>query len=343
MIAQRKTPATKYAKKREGLDRLPWDNLRLFLAVAEAGSFRSAAILAAVSINTIRTKVDWLERQIGGPLLRRSVEGVALTQDGRELVQIAREMRELGRATARVGRGADKDCAMVRIVATEGIGTAWLIPRLAALQAGDDAVRVSLSCESHAPDVLFRDVDLAIQLDRPSDPALVVDRLATLHVMPFAAPSYVKAHGMPKSVADAGDHKLVWQRNDPVGNEMLKALVDDAARSTLVSFETNTSTAHYWAVANGAGIGFMPTYVKLLDPALVPIDIGVVVQRDVYIVRHADAAGKPEVRKALDWLLGAFDAVRYPCFGDHFVHPDKLDAGDNGNVTALFGGTPRRG
>ena len=64
------------------LDRLSWDNLRLFLVVAEAGSFRAAANTAGVSLNTIRTKIERLERQIGGPLFRRSVEGVTPTQDG---------------------------------------------------------------------------------------------------------------------------------------------------------------------------------------------------------------------------------------------------------------------
>jgi DNA-binding transcriptional LysR family regulator len=347
MIARRQTPAasstgsTKAAKALGGLDRLPWDNLRLFLAVAEAGSFRSAATRAAVSINTIRSKVDWLERQIGGALLRRSVEGVALTQDGRELVQIAREMRELGRATARVGRSAATDGATIRIVASEGIGTAWLVPRLAALQAADAAMRISLICEAQASDVLFRDVDIAVQLERPSDPDLVVDRVASLHVIPFASPAYVAAHGVPRSIADAQDHHFVRQQNDPAGTELMESVLDEAARKRLVTFETNSSAAHYAAVANGAGIGFMPTYIKLLDPALVAIDAGIRLQRDVYIVRHADAVSKPEVGKAYDWLTGAFDAAHYPCFAENFVHPDDFEAG-SATVAALFSGSPAR-
>jgi DNA-binding transcriptional LysR family regulator len=347
MIARRQTPAAstttsaKASRALGGLDRLPWDNLRLFLAVAEAGSFRSAATLAGVSINTIRSKVDWLERQIGGALLRRSVEGVALTQDGRELVQIAREMRELGRATARVGRGAATDSAKIRIIASEGLGTAWLVPRLAALQVADAAVRVSLACQEQAADVLFRDVDIAVQLERPSDPDLVVDRVASLHIMPFASPAYVAAHGVPQTLADAADHHLVWQQNDTVAADLFGSMFDAEARRKMVTFETNTSTAHYWAVANGAGIGFMPTYIKLLDPALVAIDVGIKMQRDVYIVRHADAIGKPEIGKAYDWLASAFDAARYPCFGENFVHPDNFETG-SGTVATLFGGSPSR-
>lgn len=347
MIARQKAltdsaaTTAKSARERGGIERLPWDNLRLFLAVAEAGSFRSAAVLAGVSINTIRSKVERLERQIGGPLLRRSVEGVALTQDGREILQIAREMRELGRTTARVARGADNGCAAVRIVATEGIGTAWLVPKLAAHQAQDPDVRLSLSCESQAPDVLFRDVDIAIQLDRPTDPALEFERVASLHIMPFASPAYVAAHGLPASPADAADHRLVWQNSDPVGQHLIDSFSDGKARTDLVTFETNTSTAHYSAIAHGAGIGFLPTYIRLLDPSLVAVDIGLVLQRDVYLVRHANTADKQTIGKVRDWLATAFDNARYPCFGAAFVHPDSL-APHDAAVAPLFGGAARR-
>jgi DNA-binding transcriptional LysR family regulator len=332
-----KSPKASKSKKHAGLDRLPWDNLRLFLAVAEAGSFRSAATLAAVSINTIRTKVDWLERRIGGPLLRRSVEGVALTQDGRELVQIAREMRELGRATARIVRGT-KDCAIVRIVTTDGLGSDWLVRQLAAQNAADPALRLSLLCQAEAPDVLFRDTDLAVQLGLPTDPALLADRVGSLHAVPFASGGYIKRYGRPRSVADAREHHLVWLANDPLKADLLAAFPDSGENSDIVSFETNSATAHYQAVAHGAGIGFLPTYFKLVDPALVAIDVGVGLRRDIYIVRHEASVGKPAIDKAVQWLKAAFDPVRFPCFADSFVDPQQFDTDGDGIIAAL----PRR-
>ena len=69
-------------RRRASLDRISWDNMRLLLILSEAGSFRSAALVAGISLNTIRSKIDRLERQIGGVLIRRSVEGVTLTQEG---------------------------------------------------------------------------------------------------------------------------------------------------------------------------------------------------------------------------------------------------------------------
>lgn len=313
--------------------RLPWDDLRLFLAVAEAGSFRSAAVLAGVSINTIRSKVERLERQIGGALLRRSVEGVALTQDGREILQIAREMRALGRTTARVARAAAGAGAAVR-VAVDSVGTAWLVPQLALHQARNPGVRLSLDCESRASDVLFRDIDLSIQIEKPGDPMLGVERVATLHFMLFASAAYVAAHGLPQSEGEAVDHRLVRQTNDCLDDVLIGSAFDGGQRQKHVSFETNTSAAHYWAIGNGAGIGFLPTYAALLDPQLIPVDIDIVIQRDVYLVSHADAHAKAGIDTARQWLSEAFDAALFPCFDRTFVHPGTFSHAD---VTPIFG------
>lgn len=332
MIALRKPPASPPAsatseclRNRNGFDKLPWDNLRLFLAVAEAGSFRSAATLACVSINTIRSKVERLERQIGGPLLRRSVEGVALTQDGRELLQIAREMRELGRSTARVARGALSESTKIRIVASEEVGSGWLVPKLAAAQDVDPDIRLSLHCEFQTPQVLFRDVDLAVQIEQPTDPDLIVERVATLHIMPFASQGYIERHGLPRSTADASGHRLVWLRSDPIMCDMMETLLEDSERPELVTFETNTSSAHYAAIAGGGGIGFLPTYVKLVDPTLQAVEVGIRTKRDVFLVRHARSLGNAQIDTACAWVAKAFDAARFPCFVEAFVDPQTFD------------------
>ncbi|MBA3896548.1 MAG: LysR family transcriptional regulator, partial [Sphingomonadaceae bacterium] len=197
------------------LDRLSWDHLRLLLVLAESGSFRSAALVAGVSLNTLRTKIDRLECQIGGQLIERSVEGVRLTQDGSELVSIAREMRALGKTAERVqiGAAAVRD-TQIKIAVTEGLGTFWLVPRVVAFREENADIQINLRCEMTTPDVLFRDVDIAVQLVKPTNPNLIVQRVGTLHIMPFAADSYLRANGTPVSVEDAQRHTLVWLDGD---------------------------------------------------------------------------------------------------------------------------------
>jgi DNA-binding transcriptional LysR family regulator len=67
-------------------DDVDWTALQAFRTVARAGSFRSGAVLAGLAINTLRKRVDDVERIAGRPLLIRSIQGVALTPDGKALL-----------------------------------------------------------------------------------------------------------------------------------------------------------------------------------------------------------------------------------------------------------------
>lgn len=351
MIKQRSNAVQKHApgvqisaqeaRRRASLDKISWDNMRLLLVLSEAGSFRSAASVAGISLNTIRSKIERLERQIGGPLIRRSVEGVTLTQDGYELVSIARQMRALGKTAERVQANAQgRRDASVRITITEGLGTFWLVPHLVDFRAKSPDVHIDLQCDMSPPDVLFRDVDISIQLERPTNPDLIVQKIGTLHLMPFAAESYIRAYGEPKSIADAKDHKLVWQEADQVASELLPMFVDgDVIGDGLIAVTTNTSSAQFWAVTKGAGIGFLPTYIRVVSRATRPLDIGLHLRRAIYLVHHPDSARFPEVATALDWIRGAFDKTRYPWFADDFVHPNVFERRfDDSTVVNLFEG-----
>lgn len=312
--------------------------MRLLLVLSEAGSFRSGASVAGISLNTLRAKIERLERQIGKPLIRRSVEGITLTQEGYELVSIARQMRALGKTAERVQSFA-QGCRepKVRITITEGMGTFWLVPHLADFRARHPQVQLDLQCDMRPPDVFFRDVDIAIQLERPTNPDLIVQRIGTLHLMPFASESYLKRFGTPKSVADARAHKLVWQEADQVASDLLPLFVDSDIVDDLIAVTTNTSSAHFWAISKGAGIGFLPTYIRVVSRSTQPIDINVNLRRDIYLVHHPDSVRFPEIGLALAWVRDAFDKTKYPWFADEFIHPSQFERKFEDNVVvSLF-------
>jgi DNA-binding transcriptional LysR family regulator len=329
------------ARRRASLDRISWDNMRLLLILSEAGSFRSAAIVAGISLNTIRSKIDRLEKQIGSNLIRRSVEGISLTQDGHELVSIAKQMRALGKSAERVQAAAQLPReSKVRITVTEGLGTFWLVPHLVDFRQQHQDIHIDLQCDMAPPDVLFRDVDIAVQLERPTNPDLIVQKIGTLHLMPYAADSYLRVHGTPQTVDDARKHKLVWQEADQVASDLLPMFIDnEIIDDGLIAVTTNTSSAHFWAISKGAGIGFLPTYVRVVSRSARPIDIGLNLRRSIYLVHHPDSVRFPEIGTALEWVRQAFDRTKYPWFADDFIHPEKFDRKfDDPAVVSLFEG-----
>ena len=330
-------------RTRSPLDRLSWDNLRLLLMLSETGSFRSAAIHAGIALNTLRAKIDRLELQFGTPLLMRSVEGIRLTQEGYELVAIARQMQRLGRTAHRVHQPDDqRNPSQVRIVVTEGLGTFWLVPQLVEFRAVNPAIKVELHCDMTPPDVLFRDTDVAIQLTRPNSPGLMVQSVGTVHAIPFATPDYLARHGTPTSLADVEGHHLVWQQSDQIADETTPPSIDPAAFERMIVLRTNTSSAHYWAVAQGAGIGFLPTYARAFDALPQALDIGLRVKREVFLVYNPDALQLAPVKSAIDWLRGSFDGLRFPWFARDFVHPDDFEAKLTVEDAKLFPGFTRR-
>ena len=328
------------ARRRASLDRISWDNMRLLLILAECGSFRSAATIAGISLNTIRAKIDRLERQMGVPLIRRSVEGVTLTQDGHELVCIARDMRALGKTAERVQSFTRAERGpKVRVAVTEGLGTFWLVPHMTAFREQNAGIHVDLSCDMTAPDILFRDTDIGVQLERPTSPDLIVQKIGTLHLIPFASERYLNAYGVPTSLAEAKNHKVVWQEADQVASDIMPLFIDEDLFRNIAVLTTNTSSAHFWAIAKGVGIGFLPTYVRAVSYRAQPIDIGVRIRRDIYLVHHPDSLRFPEVRKVLEWVKSAFDKSVYPWFADEFIHPSAFDRKfDDTMIVNLFEG-----
>jgi DNA-binding transcriptional LysR family regulator len=143
--------------------------------------------------------------------------------------------------------------------------------------------------------------------------------------MPFVSPSYVEVYGMPRDLQDLQqNHRMVIQDAEQT---KAKEMYDKyAMREQLgfVAMRNNVSTAHLWSIAKGAGVGWLPTYVPALGDPLIPLDLGVKFDLDIWLAYHPDAKKIPRVRHLIDWTVQSFDGRKYPWFRDEFVHPNDL-------------------
>jgi hypothetical protein len=78
------------------------------------------------------------------------------------------------------------------------------------------------------------------------------------------------------------------------------------------------------AIELGMGIGGLPTYVAAVGTDLIPLDIGVRHQVDIWMTYHPDVRSIRRVATFIDWLRTLFDPKLYPWFGDEFIHPREL-------------------
>jgi DNA-binding transcriptional LysR family regulator len=305
-----------------------WESIRLFLEIVRRGSFRSASESLGVSINVLRRKIDELERELGLKLLTRHVDGIRVTSEAEQILATAQQMEQAAFGLLRARDQANPLLAgEVRIAITEGLGTFWLTPRLIEFQRAHPHLQVNLSCTTRSADILRAEADISIQLSMPTSPDLKVIKLGSLHLMPFAGLAYIDTYGLPKDEKEFVKHKIVVQTSDPtVVAELYSKWFSHVPQAGFVTMVNNVSSANYWAVAKGAGIGWLPTYAAAIGARIVPVDVGYRHSFDIMLAFHPDANKIPRIRRVIDWLVEAFAPSRFPWFREEFIHPDQLQS-----------------
>jgi len=316
-----------------------WDAARVFLEVARCGSFRSAAEKLGLSINAVRRRIGDFERQTGATMFIRDVHGARLTEEGVHVVAAVERMEAAAFDLLRASVSATNELSgEIRVAVTERLGTFWLAPRLVEFQRSFPNILIDLHCATRSVDVSRHEADIAIQLSRSAVLDVKQVRLGRLHLMFFASEHYLNTYGMPRTAHQLVKHRLVMS-DGLMAKDAFASLFPGYSERDLVVMKANVSSAHYWAVANGAGVGMFPTYTQALGGRMVPLDIDARWSLDIWLSYHPGSGRIPRVRHMLDWLIEAFNPAKYPWFGDEFLHPRELEAVNMGEpLTHLFGG-----
>jgi DNA-binding transcriptional LysR family regulator len=306
------------------LDRVSWDDLRVFAIAGRELSLRKAAAALRTSSSTVVRRIERLEVILGVRLFDRLPDGVALTSEGRSVLAAAQEME---RASLAVRAQLDHELTrrgVVRCAVTEGLGTFWIVPHLAEFSRSNPHTFVDLRCSTHSADVLRMEADVAIQLSRPDRPDQVITRLGRLHVYPFASRRYVDTFGLPKNAQEMCRHRIVDQTGPQLDGSVWSRFLGLQDAEGLLIVRTNASAAHFYAVELGLGIGLLATYALPLGADLTPVDMGFQHQTDIWMTYHRDIRSVRRVAVFIDWLRSLFDSKRYPWFGDEFIHPNDF-------------------
>jgi len=303
-----------------------WEAAHIFLEVARCGSFRAAAQKLGQSVNALRRKIDQFEKEMEVPLLSRHVNGVQLTDEGAKIYAAAQQMESDSFDLLQARNLSENQIeGEVRLSITEGMGTGWLLPQLAEFQRANPRLLMNLRCESRPADLLRLEADIAIQLQRPKAPDLKVVKIGRLHMMLFSAKSYLDAYGTPANVPDLAKHRFVVLSNDAgTWEDAWRRLFGEISPAGLVVLRNSVSSTHYGSIAQGMGIGFLPTYVQGVGSDLIPLNIGPDITHDIWLTYRSDAKRIARIRGTIDWLIQAYDPRRFPWFRDEFIHPDRF-------------------
>jgi DNA-binding transcriptional LysR family regulator len=303
-----------------------WSDLRIFWAVAEAGSFGAAGRALGVSQPTVTRRMDDLESRLGVQLLIRGPAGISLTEPGRLILDQVLTMERSAEAIERMVLNHDRRPeGRIGIGAPDGVGGLVLAPALPAFLRANPKISISLDCGFWSDRPPAGHTDLFVQFDNAGgDPDMISTPLAHYHYALFAAPGYLELYGEPKTLQEVAAHRLVHHSAMTRQPETWAPKTEAFQRLADYSLLTNSSTVTLNAVRAGAGISAMPTMVLTLAPELVMLDIPPMAHPQLWVCHHRDIARSARVRLVVDWLKELFDPRTQPWYRAEFVHPAEF-------------------
>jgi DNA-binding transcriptional LysR family regulator len=287
---------------------MDWDKLRVFHAVAEAGSFTHAGETLNLSQSAVSRQISALEDNLQVPLFHRHARGLILTEQGESLNRTVREVfAKLAMTEALLTESKEKPAGRLKVTTTVGFGATWLAPRLQAFLAAYPDVTMTLLLDDTDLDLAMREADVAIRMHAPKQPDLVQRHLMQISWVVCASPEYLKANGTPQRPEELDQHKLVMfgDYRPPVPDiNWLAEAGRRAGTPRRALLEVNSLNAMALAIRSGVGIGVLPDWmaseleglVRLL-PDLKPPKV------DVYFVYPEELRNSKRVAVFRDFLL----------------------------------------
>jgi len=250
-----------------------WDKLRIFHAVADAGSLTHAGDILHLSQSAVSRQIRALEESLNATLFHRHARGLILTEQGELLFDATTAMnKRLDSASARIRDSEEEVFGELRVTTTIGFGSLWLAPRLSRLYDKYPDLKVDLMLEERVLDLPMREADVAIRMKEPSQADLVRKRLVNIHMRLFATQAYLDKTGVPNQIEDLLDHRLICQNPNSTQVSAGATLVQSLMAENVTPFLTvNNYFGVLQSVLNHLGIGVLPDYVKDEFPELVRV------------------------------------------------------------------------
>ncbi|GBQ72203.1 LysR family transcriptional regulator [Ameyamaea chiangmaiensis NBRC 103196] len=296
---------------------MDWDKLRIFHAVAEAGSFTHAGDVLNLSQSAVSRQISALEEALQVPLFHRHARGLILTEQGETLNQTVRDVfSKLAMTQALLTESKEKAAGRLRVTTTSGFGSCWLTPRLHRFLEKHPDISISLILEDNDLDLGMREADVAVRMHPPRQPDLIQRHLADFSMPIYASPDYLRRHGTPTTVEDLASHQMItfggYHPPVPHINWLWDAVTTASGGGPKPPrLEVNSLASMANAIASGVGIGSVPLYACAQYPDLVRLfDDLPLPTVDAYFVYPEELKTSKRVSVFRDFLLAEIHASK---------------------------------
>ena len=283
---------------------LSWDDVRLFLEVARAGSLSAAAPRLGLTQPTAGRRLRALETMIGTSLFQRTPRGFLLTDEGEAMLRHAERMAEDAQALERklLGQGRRLE-GNLRVSSSDWFSNRVLAAPLADFAMAHRGVTTELIADWRVLDLERREADLVLRFRPFAGPDIVQRRFATVRYGLYAAQAYLDGHGWDRSGTGRG-HRLITMDAALDGladAQWLRGHWPDAS----FAVRSNSREVQASACVRGAGLAVLPRVIGDVLP-LVALDAGEPPPgREVWLGYHRDLKRLGRLRALVEHLVAA--------------------------------------
>lgn len=277
-----------------------WDDLRLFLHVAEQGGLAGAAERAGVSAPTIGRRMLALERAIGRALFVRARTGYELAPDGHVLLERVKAMYEAAQDIHNWQESVHS-LPMVRLLSDSTL-SCFTAANFNHLWTPSDSFRVCFKTSEATLDLTYREADIGLAAERPETGNVAARRSVRIAYAPYCAQGF-----------DLRRHNNWVSLGTDVANQRWKRWAFEQ-RGQFITNWVNAPRSMFGLVKAGAGVGVLPCFIGDRDPGF--LRAGPVIDElshYLWIVLHDDERDRESVRTVAD-RLSALLAANAPLF-----------------------------
>jgi len=245
---------------------MDWDKLKIFHAVAEAGSFTSATVILNISQSAISRQIQSLEEDLKVKLFERHARGLTLTQNGEYVYKTAHEViSKIKEIETSLGDQKNKPSGKLTITTVRSFGTHWLTPRIQEFMNLNPEIEVELIFDDKELDLSTRQADIGIFMRRPKQLNYIQRKLVDINYYIYGSTKYLDKYGIPKTINDLNKHRFISFGKgapSPVFNPdwALKLGVKDNKKRKSI-MKVNSVMGLLLAVESGVGLAALPEYL----------------------------------------------------------------------------------
>jgi len=297
--------------KEGNVQRIDWDDLRVFSAIVRGASVRAAAKDLGIHHSTVARRLENLEQRLGVHLFTRTPLGLRITDEGRDVLGRTERVQTEIDSLERGLQGQEQRLeGLIRLTMLDAMAIGFLMDDLARFASMYPRVDLELLATYESLDLGRREADVAIRVTAAPPEFLVGRNLGPFALAVYGSPAWVAEHDPLAHPEDCGWIGVAQGPPDDAWREAMFPGIQTRLKSQSVLLRIA-------AVRAGIGIALLPCGLCDRDPSLVRLPgVATVVGDPIWALTHPDLRGTARIRVLMNFLAESFERHHAQLMGE---------------------------